>query len=77
MDSSAQLVILAGLVIGFIYGAVGLLSGFCLMSSMRGFLAEGDGRLVRSYALEAIGAATTSVQRADSAARASCGPCWR
>jgi uncharacterized membrane protein YedE/YeeE len=51
MDSSAQLVILAGLVIGFIYGAVGLLSGFCLMSSMRGFLAEGDGRLVRSYAL--------------------------
>lgn len=48
---SAQLVILAGLVIGFIYGSVGLLSGFCLMSSMRGFLAEGDGRLVRTYAL--------------------------
>lgn len=48
---SAQLVILAGLVIGLIYGAVGLLSGFCLMSSMRGFLAEGDGRLVRTYAL--------------------------
>ena len=48
---SAQLVILAGLVIGLVYGAVGLLSGFCLMSSMRGFLAEGDGRLVRSYAL--------------------------
>lgn len=48
---SAQLVILAGLVIGLVYGAVGLLSGFCLMSSMRGFLAEGDGRLVRTYAL--------------------------
>ncbi|KGJ68446.1 YeeE/YedE family protein [Bradyrhizobium diazoefficiens] len=48
---STQLVILAGLVIGLIYGAVGLLSGFCLMSSMRGLLAEGDGRLVRSYAL--------------------------
>lgn len=48
---SAQLVILAGLVIGLIYGAVGLLSGFCLMSSMRGVLAEGDGRLVRTYAL--------------------------
>lgn len=46
-----QIVILAGLVIGLVYGAVGLLSGFCLMSSMRGFLAEGDGRLVRSYAL--------------------------
>lgn len=47
----AQLVILAGLVIGLVYGSVGLLSGFCLMSSMRGWLADGDGRLVRSYAL--------------------------
>ncbi|MET4797699.1 putative membrane protein YedE/YeeE [Bradyrhizobium sp. LB11.1] len=51
MMEPTQLVILAGLVIGLVYGAVGLLSGFCLMSSMRGFLAEGDGRLVRSYAL--------------------------
>jgi uncharacterized protein len=51
MESAAQLVVLAGLVIGLIYGAVGLLSGFCLMSSMRGVLAEGDGRLVRTYAL--------------------------
>jgi len=48
---SSQLVILAGLAIGLVYGAVGLLSGFCLMSGMRGWLAEGDGRLVRSYAL--------------------------
>ncbi|MEY9359483.1 putative membrane protein YedE/YeeE [Bradyrhizobium yuanmingense] len=48
---STQLVTLAGLAIGLVYGAVGLLSGFCLMSSMRGFLAEGDGRLVRTYAL--------------------------
>ncbi|OAF03501.1 hypothetical protein AYJ54_02995 [Bradyrhizobium centrolobii] len=51
METTAQLVILAGLAIGLIYGAVGLLSGFCLMSSMRGWLAEGDGRLVRTYAL--------------------------
>ena len=50
MDAN-QLVILAGLAIGLVYGAVGLLSGFCLMSSMRGYLAEGDGRLVRTYAL--------------------------
>lgn len=48
---STQIVILAGLAIGLIYGAVGLVSGFCLMSSMRGWLAEGDGRLVRTYAL--------------------------
>ena len=51
MEASAQLVILSGLAIGLIYGAVGLLSGFCLMSSMRGYLADGDGRLVRTYAL--------------------------
>jgi uncharacterized protein len=50
MDS-AQIVVLAALVIGLIYGAVGLLSGFCLMSSLRGWWAEGDGRLVRTYAL--------------------------
>ncbi|AWL97467.1 YeeE/YedE family protein [Bradyrhizobium ottawaense] len=51
MDSSAALVIFAGLAIGLVYGAVGLLSGFCLMSSMRGWLAQGDGRLARTYAL--------------------------
>src|SRR3569833_285261 len=48
---ATQLVNLAGLVIGLVYGAVGLLSGFCLMSSMRGLIAEGDSRLVRTYAL--------------------------
>ncbi len=51
MDSITQIVVLAGFAIGLVYGAVGLLSGFCLMSSMRGWLAEGDGRLVRTYAL--------------------------
>ncbi|MBR0824327.1 YeeE/YedE family protein [Bradyrhizobium manausense] len=51
METTAQLVVLAGLAIGLVYGAVGLLSGFCLMSSMRGVLAEGDGRLMRTYAL--------------------------
>jgi uncharacterized membrane protein YedE/YeeE len=61
METSAQLVILAGLAIGLVYGAVGLLSGFCLMSSMRGWLAEGDGRLVRTYAL-AVAVATAASQ---------------
>lgn len=60
MESSAQLVIPAGLVIGLIYGAVGLFSGFCLMSSMRGWLAQGDGRLVRTYALAMAVAIVTS-----------------
>jgi hypothetical protein len=56
MDSAANIVVLAGLVIGLVYGAVGLLSGFCLMSSLRGWWAQGDSRLIRTYAL-AIGLA--------------------
>ncbi|MBR1123842.1 YeeE/YedE family protein [Bradyrhizobium lablabi] len=58
---STQIVILAALAIGLIYGSVGLLSGFCMMSSMRGWLADGDGRLVRTYAL-AMGAAIAASQ---------------
>jgi uncharacterized membrane protein YedE/YeeE len=61
MDSAANIVVVAGLVIGLVYGAVGLLSGFCMMSSLRGLWAEGDGRLVRSYAL-AIGIAIATSQ---------------
>src|ERR1700710_2492058 len=60
MDS-AQIVLLSALVIGLIFGAVGRLSGFCMMSSLRGWWAEGDGRLVRTYAL-AIGVAVASTQ---------------
>jgi uncharacterized protein len=48
--SGANIVVIAGLLIGLAYGVVGLLSGFCLMSSLRGWW-EGDGRLIRSYAL--------------------------
>ena len=51
MPSGASIVIFAGLLIGLAYGAVGLLSGFCLMSSLRGWWVEGDSRLIRSYAL--------------------------
>src|SRR6266704_582928 len=49
--SAANIVVLAGFIIGLIYGSIGLLSGFCMMSSLRGWWAEGDGRLVRTYAL--------------------------
>jgi hypothetical protein len=41
----------AGFLIGLAFGSVGLLSGFCLMSSLRGYWGQGDGRLVRTYAL--------------------------
>jgi hypothetical protein len=60
MDS-ATIIVLSGLVIGLIYGVVGLLSGFCMMSSLRGWWAEGDGRLVRTYAL-AMGVAVAATQ---------------
>src|SRR6266571_7887227 len=56
-----QIIVLSGLLIGLVYGSVGLLSGFCLLSGLRGWWAEGDGRLVRSYAL-AIGVAVASTQ---------------
>ena len=60
MDT-ATLVVLAGLIIGLVYGSVGLLSGFCMMSSLRGLWADGDGRLVRTYAL-AMGVAIAATQ---------------
>jgi uncharacterized membrane protein YedE/YeeE len=51
----------AGFLIGLAFGVVGLLSGFCLMSSLRGYWARGDGRLVRTYAL-AVGIAVAASQ---------------
>ena len=59
--SAASIVVLAGLVIGLVYGAIGLLSGFCMMSSLRGWWADGDGRLVRTYAV-AMGVAIAASQ---------------
>jgi uncharacterized protein len=62
MDSALlSTVVSAGLFIGLIYGVAGLLSGFCLMSSLRGWWGKGDGRLVRTYAL-AIATAVASTQ---------------
>lgn len=60
MDT-ATIVILAALIIGLIYGSVGLVSGFCMMSGLRGWWADGDGRLVRTYAL-AMGVAIAASQ---------------
>jgi uncharacterized protein len=61
MNSAANIILLAGLVIGLIYGAIGLVSGFCMMSSLRGWWTKGDSRLVRTYAL-AIGVAIAASQ---------------
>ena len=51
MPSGASIVVHAGLLIGLAYGIVGLLSGFCLLSGLRGYWVECDGRLIRSFAL--------------------------
>ena len=51
MDFAANIVVCAGLLIGLLYGAVALLSGFCLLSGLRGWWARGDSRLIRTYAL--------------------------
>jgi uncharacterized protein len=61
VQEGATVVVYAGLAIGLVYGAVGLLSGFCLVSSLRGWWAEGDGRLVRTYGL-ALGVAIAATQ---------------
>jgi uncharacterized protein len=51
VPSDFNVVVGAGLLIGLAYGSVGLLSGFCLLSSLRGWWAEGDSRLIRTFAL--------------------------
>ncbi|HLZ00579.1 MAG TPA: YeeE/YedE family protein [Bradyrhizobium sp.] len=56
-----QIAVLSGLVIGLLFGSIALLSGFCMMSSLRGWWADGDGRLVRTYAL-AMGVAIAASQ---------------
>lgn len=41
----------AGFAIGLAFGVVGLLSGFCLLSSLRDWWTADDGRKIRSYAI--------------------------
>lgn len=41
----------AGFAIGLVFGVVGLLSGFCLLSSLRDWWTADDGRKIRSYAI--------------------------
>jgi uncharacterized protein len=56
-----QIAILSGLIIGLLYGSIGLLSGFCMASGLRGWWAEGDSRLARTFAL-AMGVAIAASQ---------------
>src|SRR6266480_3600347 len=61
VQDGGNIVVVSGLLIGLAYGAIGLLSGFCLLSGLRGWWAEGDSRLIRTYAL-ALGVAIAATQ---------------
>jgi uncharacterized protein len=61
VSSSSSIVIYLGLLIGLVFGSIGLLSGFCLNSSVKDWLQNNDGRRIRSYAL-AIGVAVLLTQ---------------
>jgi hypothetical protein len=61
VQDGGNIVVMSGLLIGLAYGAVGLLSGFCLLSGLRGWWADGDSRLIRTYAL-ALGIAIAATQ---------------
>jgi uncharacterized membrane protein YedE/YeeE len=53
VNELSAIVLYAGLLIGMLFGAVGLLSGFCLLSGLRGWWIERDGRMIRTFALAA------------------------
>jgi uncharacterized protein len=61
MLGGGNIVVVSGLLIGLVYGGIGLLSGFCLLSGLRGWWAVGDSRLIRTYAL-ALGVAIVAAQ---------------
>jgi uncharacterized protein len=51
VTSVPNVVIFSGFLFGLVFGAVGLVSGFCLTSGLRNWWTQGDGRLVRSFAV--------------------------
>jgi uncharacterized membrane protein YedE/YeeE len=44
-------VLLGGFLIGLVFGAVGLVSGFCTVSGLRDLWIRGDGRMIRAIAV--------------------------
>lgn len=54
--------VLSGLAIGVIFGSIGQVSGFCLLSSVRDWWMKGDGVRIRSFAIAvAVAIAGTQV----------------
>lgn len=60
MLTGATLVLVCGFLIGLAYGVIGLLSGFCLLTSLRNWWNDGDSRRIRSYALAMATAMVTA-----------------
>src|SRR3569832_1257581 len=51
MASVSTIVLSSGFLIGLVFGAVGLISGFCVASGLRNSWTKDDGRMIRSIAL--------------------------
>ncbi len=51
MSAIPYIVNIAGALIGIVFGAVGLLSGFCLTTGLRNWWTKGDGVRIRTFAL--------------------------
>ena len=51
MISVSTIVLSSGFLIGIAFGAVGLISGFCVVSGLRNQWTKNDGRMIRSIAL--------------------------
>lgn len=51
MASISTLVLSSGFLIGLAFGAVGLLSGFCVVTGLRNLWTKGDGRMIRAIAV--------------------------
>ncbi|MGC1464634.1 MAG: YeeE/YedE family protein [Pseudolabrys sp.] len=46
-----HVVLVSGLLIGILFGSIGLLSGFCIVTGLRNAWTRADGRMIRSIAL--------------------------
>jgi uncharacterized membrane protein YedE/YeeE len=51
MTSVSTIVLSSGFLIGIVFGAVGLISGFCVVSGLRNQWTKNDGRMIRSIAV--------------------------
>jgi len=51
MLSASTIVLSGGFLIGLVFGAVGLISGFCVTSGLRNLWTKRDGRMIRCVAL--------------------------